>query len=269
MPPLNVPLMLDPILSNFDEHIRNFIQFLDTHVDCELIYDGPLDIHQHIFERTVYACSVQHRPTKKILRNVFPIMLGSRIDMAIRHLQVCTFGTDIPTVNHPSFQEVDIARGFCIICGFLRHLPYFFTNDSTHTHMVQKKKVRVFTYDTLDQGKELSYYVADCPPKKRGDMIVVGNDGSESTQHVNSFFDHCPYRTDAAAYMAHVYQHNRFDIDSLVNKIVESPGHLFTKLFVKYLYGPLRENNWSLIKSKTTLVIKSIESGCLLHVLSR
>ncbi|GFS67082.1 RNA_pol_Rpb2_6 domain-containing protein [Nephila pilipes] len=58
----------------------------------------------------------------------------------------------------------------------------------------------------------------------------------------------------------------RFDIDSLVNKIRERS--FVHQTFVKYLYGPC-ENNWSLIKSKTTLVIKSIESGCLLHVLSR
>ncbi|GFY67235.1 RNA_pol_Rpb2_6 domain-containing protein [Trichonephila inaurata madagascariensis] len=129
--------------------------------------------------------------------------------------------------------------------------------------------VRVFTYDALDRGKELSYYVADSPPKKRGDMIVVGNVVSESIEQVDYFFDHCAYRTDAAAYMAQVYQHNRFDIDSLVIKIVVSPGYLFTKLFVKYLYAPLRKGNWSLIKSKTALVVKSIETGCLLHVLSR
>ncbi|GFQ75473.1 RNA_pol_Rpb2_6 domain-containing protein [Trichonephila clavata] len=125
MPPLNVPLMFEPILGNYDAHIRNFIHFLDTRVDCMLIYDGPLDIPQHIRERTLYALSVQHRPTKKILRNVYPIMLGSQIDLAIRHLQVCSFEADIPTVSNASFQEVDIGRGFFIICGFLRHLPYF------------------------------------------------------------------------------------------------------------------------------------------------
>ncbi|GFV89804.1 RNA_pol_Rpb2_6 domain-containing protein [Trichonephila clavipes] len=191
-----------------------------------------------------------------------------QIDLAIRHQQVGTFEANIPTVSNASFQEVDIGRGFFIICGFLRHLPYFLTNDLTHTHMVQKKMVRVFTYDALDRDKELSNYVTDCPPKKRGDMIVVGNDGSESIEQVD-FFYHCPHRTDAAAYMAQVYQQNRFDIDSLVNKIVVSSGHLFTKLFVKYLYAPLRKGNWSLIKSKTALVVKSIETGCLLHVLSR
>ncbi|GFW98044.1 RNA_pol_Rpb2_6 domain-containing protein [Trichonephila clavipes] len=109
-------------------------------------------------------------------------MLGSQIDLAIRHHQVCTFETDIPIVSNASCQEMDIGRGFFIICGFLRQLPYFFTNDSTHTHMVQKKMVRVFTYDALDRGKELSYYVADCPPKNQRDMIVVGNDGSESIE---------------------------------------------------------------------------------------
>lgn len=69
--------------------------------------------------------------------------------------------------------------------------------------------------------------------------------------------------------MAQVYRWHHFDIDSLTNKIVVSPGHLFTKLFVKYLYGPLRDGDWKKIKIKYAWVIKSIETGSLLHVLSR
>ncbi|GBN19707.1 hypothetical protein AVEN_261790-1 [Araneus ventricosus] len=266
---LDVPRMLAPILQNYDAQVSNFISFLRARVDCTLIYDGPTDIHEHICERMVYACSVQHRPTGKVLRNVFPVMLGSKLDLAIRHLALRQFCLDIPTAMQSPFEEPDIGRGFFIINGSLRHLPYFFTNDPTKTHLSQKKTVRVFTYDTHDRGKELSYYIADCPPKRRGDMMVVCNDGSESLEQVDTFFDHCPYPTDPTAYMAHVYQNDQFDIDSLANKIVVSPGHLFTKLFVKYLYAPLREGNWNLVKSKTTLVVKSIQSGCLLHVLSR
>lgn len=269
LPTLNVPRMLAPILGNFDAHVKNFISFLNNRVNCTLIYEGPFNIHQHICERTVYACSVQHRPTGKVLRNVFPIMLGSQLDLAIRHLNLRDFHSDIPSVPHPTFQEPDIGRGYFIICGSLRHLPYFFTNDPANTHLVQKKIVRVFTYDAHDRGKELSYYITDCPPKQRGDMVVVRNDGSESFEQIDTFFDHCPHPTDPAAYMAHVYRNNEFDIDSLVNKIIISPGHLFTKLFIKYLYIPLRTGNWPLIKSKTALVVKSIETGCLLHVLSR
>lgn len=269
LPKLNVPHILAPILGNYDAHVKNFISFLNTRVNCSLIYEGSFNVHQHICERTVYACSVQHQPTGKVLRNVFPIMLGSKIDLAVRHLHLRVFSLDIPSVEHPPFEEPDIGQGFFIICGSLRHLPYFFTNDPTNTHLVQDKMVRVFTYDTHDRGKELSYYITDCPPKQRGDMVVVRNDGSESSEQIDTFFDHCPYPTDPGAYMAYIYRNNEFDIDSLANKIVISPGHLFTKLFVKYLYTPLRTGDWPLIKSKTALVVKSIESGCLLHVLSR
>lgn len=256
---LNVPRMLAPILDNYNAHVQNFEHFLHTRVNCTLFYDGPTDVHQHILERTVYACSVRHEPTQKVLRNVFPIMLGSRLDLNIRHA----------TDDDPPFQDLDIGRGFFIISGFLRQLPYFFTNDPTQTHLVKKSLVRVFTYDAFDRGKELSYYIHDHNAKKRGDMMMVCNDGTESADHMHSFFDFCPYATDSKTYMTHVYRRNQFDIDSLVNKIVVSPGHLFTKLFIKYLYAPLRDGNWPLIKSKLALVVKSIETGCLLHVLSR
>ncbi|GFQ70955.1 RNA_pol_Rpb2_6 domain-containing protein [Trichonephila clavata] len=117
------------------------------------------------YSRTDIVCSlVQHRPTKKILRNVYPIMLGSQIDLAIRHLQVCPLKRIFPPFRMPSFRS---GYWSCSLSfGLLRHLPYFFTNDSTHTHMVQKKMVRVYLR-CLGSGKELSYYVADCPPKQR------------------------------------------------------------------------------------------------------
>ncbi|GFW48183.1 RNA_pol_Rpb2_6 domain-containing protein [Trichonephila clavipes] len=223
------------------------------HLDCVLIYDGPLDIHQHIRERTTYALSVQHRPTKKLLRNVYPIMLGSQIDLAIRHQQVGTFEANIPTVSNASFQEVDIGRGFFIICGFFATFTLFFLPMIRLTRTWYRKMVRVFTYDALDRGKRIELLRDGLSTQKTGRHDCGGKRWFESIEQVDCFFDHCPYRTDAAAYMAQVYQQNRFDIDSLVNKIVVSPGHLFTKLFVKYLYAPLRKGNWSLIKSKKRL----------------
>lgn len=267
--PLRVPHMLKPILDNYDAHVENFRHFLHSHVKCKLVYDGPFDIHQHIRERTVYACSVQHQPTRKILRNVFPIMLGSKLDLAIRHCHVTNFEQDVPTPSQPPFEKIDIGRGFFIISGFLRQVPYFYTNDPTQSHVIPNVAVCVFTYDALDKGKKLSYYIRDEGTKQRGDMVMVGNDGTECNDNIDSFFDFCPYLTDSATYMTQVYRQNAFDIDSLVNKIVISPGHLFTKLFVKYLYTPLRNGKWTDIKSKWAMVIKSIETGCLLHVLSR
>lgn len=265
---LNVPVMHKPFLDNFDAHVDNFIHFLKHLVKCVLIYNGPEDVYQHICHRTVYACSVKHLATGKVLHNVFPVMLGSKLDRAIRHQHIRMFDSALAPID-VSFQKLDIGRGFFIISGSLRHLPYFFTNDPTRTHVVSNKYVRVFTYDCHDRGKEMSYYTSDFETKKRGDLCVKCNNGSESTEMSKTFFDHCPYPTDPATYMIHLYRHESFDIDSLTNKIVVSPGHLFTKLFVKYLYGPLRDLKWPTVKSKTSIVVKSIESGNLLHVLSR
>lgn len=262
--------MIDPILENFDAHVNNFIHFLWDKLECRLVYQGPDDIRQHILQKTVYACSVYCKP-KKYLKDVFPIMIGSRLDFAIRHSAQRTFEEPLPAVSSVSFpfREVDIGRGYFIINGFLRHVPYFYTNDPTNTHVIQKKIVRVYSYNAYDRGKELCYYLADVNEKRRyGQVVVVHNDGSETSEDPH-FFTHCPYPTHLTAYMTHIHRNNLFDIDHLGNKMVVSPGHLFTKLFIKYLYGPLRERDWKAIKSRTTLVQHSIETGCLLHVLSR
>lgn len=272
MLPLNVPEMHEPILRNYDEHVNNFIRFLRDRLQCQLVYTGPEHIRSHILMKTVYACSVKCKP-KKILKDVFPIMIGSRLDFAIRHGgQQCFDAPLAPT--SPPFQEVDIGRGFFIINGFLRHIPYFYTNDPTNTHIIQKKIVRVYSYNAQDRGKELNYYVHTEKKKneeivkKYGDVLVVHNDGS-TTETDPSFFAHCPHPVHLTAYMNFVHRNNLFDIDHLGNKMVVSPGHLLTKLFIKYLYGPLRENDWKLVKSRMILIRNSIETGCLLHVLSR
>lgn len=270
MPQLDVPAMTKPILHNYDMHVNNFIRFLRDKLQIYLVYDGPKEIRQHILQKTVYACSVYCNP-KKTLRNVFPIMIGSRLDLVIRHKGLKKFREPFDLSDSSAgvpFQELDIATGFFIIGGLVRHLPYFYTNDPTNTHVIQRKIVRVYSYNAQDRGKELNYYVADNKKKKYGDVVVVHNDGSE-TDDDPRFFDHCPYPVHLTAYMNQLYRDDHFDIDHLGNKMVVSPGHMFTKLFIKYLYGPLREQDWKLVKSRTALICNSIENGYLLHVLSR
>lgn len=267
--PLQVRRMLKPILENYDAHVDNFKHFLRTKVACKLVYRGPFDVHQHIREKSTYACSVEHIATGKVLPDVFPVMIGSTLDVAIRHRRQSDFEEVVAESTVPEFEKLDIGRGFFIISGFLRQLPYFFTNDPSRTHIQEGSAVCIFTYDTLDRGKKLSYYTHPQHGKPRGHMSVTHNDGSENSDQLYSFFDFCPYQTHSKTYMASVYRRNQFDIDSLTNKFVISPGHLFTKLFVKYLYAPLRQRHWADVRKALVIVTKSIESGSLLHVLSR
>lgn len=259
--------MINPILDNYDTHVNHFIRFLRDRLQCRLVYLGPKIIRHHILQKTVYACSVYCKP-KKYLKDVFPIMIGSQLDFAIRHCGLSSFEEPLHSSKSCPFEEVDIGRGFFIINGFLRHIPYFYTNDPTNTHVIQKKIVRVYSYNAQDRGKELSYYVSPTPERRYGEVVVVHNDGRETSEDP-TFFSHCPYPVHLTAYMTNLYRHNTFDIDHLGNKMVVSPGHLFTKLFIKYLYGPLQAGDWKLIKSRTALIRHSIDSGCLLHVLSR
>ncbi|GFQ68215.1 RNA_pol_Rpb2_6 domain-containing protein [Trichonephila clavata] len=189
-------------------------------------------------------------------------MLGSKLDIAIRKEGQKEFQKIICVDSH-AFETADIGFTFFVINGCLRQVPYFFTNDPTNVHIVRNNIVRCYTYDSDDRGRELSYYVTD------NKLCVIRNDGTESVEDVSVFFDFCPYPIDQEAYMSFVYKNNTFDIDHLANKVVVSPGHLFVKLFIKYLYPPLKENDWVKVKSKLSMVVKSIETGCLLHVLSR
>lgn len=269
---LNVPQITKHIFENYNDHVQNFIKFLNNRLSATLVYLGPENIREHILGRTVYACSVRCSDNK-ILKNVFPVMLGSALDFAIRHDGLRSFTTkDVPVADSsPSrpFDTLDIGRGYFIIKGFLRQLPFVYTNDPTNTHVVQKRMVRVYAYDNHDRGRELSYYLSDYGKRHRGELVIAHNDGSESTSDYDSFFEFCPYPVQPKDYMTYLYSRDNFDIDHFGNKMVVSPGHLFVKLFIKYLYGPLREGNWSAIKSKVALVVKSIETGSLLHVLSR
>lgn len=256
---LDVKKIITPILENYNQHVGNFIRLLQR-IDCLLIYDGPDDLQHHIRDRLVYACSV--RKKGKTFKNVFPIMLGSTLDIAIRKEQQREFQTTIRVQSH-AFEIADIGSTFFLINGSLRQLPYFFTNDPTNMHIVKNKCIRCYTYDSDDKGKELNYNMVE------NKLYVIQNDGSESLKEANVFFHFCPFVTDQESYMSYFYKTNCFDIDHLANKIVISPGHLFVKLFVKYLYIPLREEDWAKLKSKLSIVVKSIENGSLLHVLSR
>lgn len=271
MPRLNVPMMTEPILNNYNEHVNNFILFLRDRLKMHLVYEGPNEIHQHILQKSTYACSVCYKP-KKTLKDVFPVMIGSCLDIAIRHKKIKsfqeTFDLSVFEAFSCPFSELDIGTGFFIIGGFLRQLPYLFANDPTNTHVIKRKNVRVYSYNAQDRGKELNFYVADTKKRKCGETVVVHNNGQETDDDPN-FFEHCPYPVDLTAYMIQLYRDENFDIDHLGNKMVISPGHMFVKLFIKYLYGPLREQDWKLVKSKTTLIRNSIENGFLLHVLSQ
>lgn len=263
---LDIPAMINPILANYNTHVDHFMQFLKNRIQCRLIYEGPQDIQQHILQKTTYACSV-YCQSKKIIKDVFPIMIGSDLDLAIRHGNMSSFESPLSVSPNPPFQKLDIGRGFFMIAGSLRHLPYFFTNDPTNTHMKQNKIVRVYTYDSLDRGKELNYYVADADDQIYGDVVISHNDGTRTSKD-DHFFHHCPLTTHPTAYMAHLHRENMFDIDHLGNKMVVSPGHLFVKLFIKHFYESILLQNWSKIKSKMLIVKKYIEMGDLLHVLS-
>ena len=284
-PKLDVKRMLRPILQNYDRHVLKFMNILES-ISCELIYEGPIDIRDHVRDKTVYACSVRCENTfakdgkkkYKCLKGVFPVMIGSNLDFCIRKQSLRQFNkADLKSFDFLShvdgethFHIADIASSFFIINGCVRQLPYFFTNDPTNTHVVLGKKIaRCYTYDGDDRGKEMTYFAESDSQHKRGDIVIVLNDGKVALNSDIGFFDHCPYPTEQSAYMYKLYKDGLFDIDHLGNKIVISPGHLFTKLFRKYLFRPLKERDWSVVKSKHTLVVKSIETGTLLHVLSK
>lgn len=284
---LNVKKICRPILKNYNRHVLRFLKVLKN-IDCELVYDGPKNFHDHIRDKIVYACSIRcyndspstndSKRKYKSLKCVFPIMIGSNLDFCIRKQGLRQFtSTDLTSINfldevdgEDKFHLADIAVTFFLINGCVRQLPYSFTNDPTNTHVIRGQKlVRCYTYDTDDRGKELSYYCDSRGKYKRGDVVVILNDGTAVLNQDGKFFDHCPYHTEQKPYMMKIFKDGSFDIDHLGNKIFMSPGHLFVKLFTKYLYRPLKSRDWSVVKSRHILVVKSIETGTLLHVLSK
>lgn len=267
---LDVHAMTDPFINNYNDHVNIFIEFLKTRLSSSrLVYEGSTIVYNHILDRTTYACSV--RKGNRILKDVFPVMIGSRLDLAIRHRGKKDFNGDIDEDETAPCQTMDIARGFFLICGYVRQLPYFFTNDPTNTHVVAWTTVRVFSYDSDDRGTKLTWHSQNDNDNNAGEIQITYNNGTESKeeQHIAGFFHHSPHPVTHVPYASGLILNGTFDIDDLGNKTVYSPGHLFVKLFIKYLYVALKQNIASQIKSKYGLVIKSIETGNLLHVLSR
>ncbi|GFX46015.1 hypothetical protein TNCV_2554131, partial [Trichonephila clavipes] len=78
--------LANPLLSQRFQKDSQFEKGFDDNLPKRLRADlrWTSDIHHHIFENESRMLSVQHRPTKKISAT-YPIMLGSQIDLAIRH----------------------------------------------------------------------------------------------------------------------------------------------------------------------------------------
>lgn len=265
---LDVPNMTKHHFWNYDTHVQKFIQFLKEKLNAVLVYEGPDDVYQHILERTIYACSVFYK--SKYVKDVFPIMIGSRLDLSIRHHGIRSFDflPDISRDDEP-FQDLDIGRGFFIINGFLRHVPNFYTNNPTNTHVIGKSMVRVYSYDEFDHGSELIWYTQKVGDKKPGQLVIKDNGGNECDIGIDHFYNHCPYSTCPTVYMSWLFRYGNFDIDDLNNKIFITSGHLFVKMFIKYFYLPLLHSKWDQIKSKHKAYKKWIETGDLLHTISR
>lgn len=279
---MNINKITRYILQNYDETVEMFIQMLNE-VDCDLIYNG-YGIQDAILNRKVYSCSVRLRTKKnKILNTILPIMIGSKLDIGIRKLQIKEFQSlqNIPNIleywdsGDKEFEKADIAITCFLINGILKQIPFFITNDSSNIHIVKKSIVRMYRYNPDEKGKQLSMYFDSIENYKRGDLVIKLNNGSsfkvdedgDVFDEVNKFFG-CPYNVKTKIYFKEVFSKG-FKIDNIENKIVISPGYLFYKLFKKTLFVPLKTKNYVSIRKKHSIVTKSIENGDLLHIISK
>lgn len=267
---MNIEKVTHYIVRNYNENVDNFIKLLND-IDCTLIYNGKGLTHC-IDHRLVYACSIEFIKKKKIkvLNTVLPIMIGSKLDVAIRKKGLNRFRhlDDIPNLASGSFpfEYGDIGLCCFVINGSLKQIPFFITNDVTNPHIVKGIMVRLYHYDANEKGQELSLYFDNLNDFERGQLVVKLNNG-EHSDDIQTFFQ-CPYPVDARPYLTKIYN-SAFDIDHLANRIVVSPGHLFYKLFTKNLYIPLKERDYDLITKKHLVVQKSITNGDLLHIISK
>lgn len=281
---MNIYNITENILRNYDENTENFISLLHT-IKCTLIYNDK-GLRDCILNRKVYSCSLKLKMKKnkiKILSNIFPIMIGSKLDIAIRKLNIFEFESlqNIPNIldywveNDKEFNEPDIAITCFIINGILKQIPFFITNDPSNVHIVHKNVVRVYRYDLEEKGKQLSMYFANLDNYRAGNLVIKFNNGKsvqlnqyeEVFVEINDFFE-CPYNVKVKVYFKKIFLEG-FKIDNIENKIVISPGYLFYKLFRKTLFVPIQEKNYALIRKKHLIVSKSIENGDLLHIISK
>lgn len=271
------------ILKNYDESVENFIQLLNE-VNCDLIYNGH-GIKHAICNKKVYSCSIRLRAKRnKILDTIFPIMFGSKLDMAIRKFQRTEFQSldKVPNIlelwqeeGEKTFEKADIAITCFLINGILKQIPFYITNDSSNVHIVKKSIVRLYRYSSEEKGKQLSMYFDNIDGFERSDLVLKLNNGtsfkfdknSEVFKEINEFFQ-CPFNVKPKILFKELFSKG-FKIDNIENKIVISPGYLFYKLFKKTLYVPLKSVDYALIRKKHLIVTKSIENGDLLHILSK
>lgn len=275
---MNIHTITQYILQNYDETTKNLIRVLRD-VDCDLIYNGN-GLQNAILNRKVYSCSIRLRfKRNKILNTIFPIMIGSKLDIGIRKLNMTEFKSleNIPNIleyfdDDKEFEKPDIAITCFLMNGILKQIPFYITNDSSNIHIAKQSIVRVYRYDSDEKGKQLSMYFDSVEGYKRGDLVIKLNNGTslkteETSKEVNDFFE-CPYNVKPKVYFKEIFSKG-FKIDNIDNKIVISPGYLFYKLFKKTLYVPLKMNDNSLIRKKHLVVCKSIENGDLLHIISK
>lgn len=279
---MNINRITENILKNYDESVETFIRVLQE-IDCDLIYDGN-GFKDAILHRKVYSCSIQLRLKKnKILGTIFPIMIGSKLDIGIRKFNLVEFKSlkNIPNIleywedGEKKFEEPDIAITCFLINGILKQIPFYITNDPNNIHIAKQNIVRVYRYDSEEKGKQLSMYFDSLDDYQRGDLVIKLNNGKslklaqneEVFKEVNDFFE-CPYNVKTKVYFKNIYSRG-FAIDNIDNKIVISPGFLFYKLFKKTLYIPLKNKDYPLIRKKHIIVVKSIENGDLLHIISK
>ncbi|GFS89757.1 RNA_pol_Rpb2_6 domain-containing protein [Nephila pilipes] len=194
------------ILRNYNENVGIYIQLLKD-IDCNLVYCDK-GLENCIYERTVYACSIQYvkKNKKKKLRSVLPIMIGSKLDIAIRKYNLTQIDSleNIPDVWDTEFQTADIAITCFLINGTLKQIPFFITNDATNPHIVKNSIVRLYRYDSNEKGKELSLYFDNMDGFDRGSLVVRLNDGNH-TYDLENFFD-CPYPVDTKTYFERIFQ---------------------------------------------------------------
>ena len=279
---MNINRITENILRNYDETVENFIQVLQE-IDCDLIYDGN-GFKDAILHRKVYSVSIRLRLKKnKILSTIFPIMIGSKLDIGIRKFKLTEFKSlrNVPNIleywedGEKPFEKPDIAITCFLINGILKQIPFYITNDPNNVHIAKQNIVRVYRYDSEEKGKQMSLYFDELDGYKRGDLIIKLNNGKslklpqneEIFKEVNNFFE-CPYNVKTKVYFKNIFSQG-FAIDNIDNKIIISPGFLFYKLFKKTLFVPLKNKDYPLIRKKHIIVVKSIENGDLLHIISK
>ena len=267
---MNIEEITRYIITNYNDISEKFINLLKN-IDCKLIYNGK-GLKDCIHNRLTYSCSISfvRKKRHKVLNNILPIMIGSKLDVAIRKLDKSEFSNldNVPNLAEGkfTFEEGDIGMCCFLINGALKQIPFFITNDVTNPHIAQGSMVRLYRYDANEKGQELTMFFRNTDNFQRGDLIVKLNDGSYS-DNVQSFFESI-YPIDSKIYFEKIFK-EPFNIDNLENRVIISPGHLFYKLFTKNLYIPLKTRNFKEIAQKHAVIVNSITNGDILHIISK